>query len=107
MDRRIRRLTIALAGLFVLLFAQISYVQVFHADAIAGNAANAYRQIIAEYKVFRGPILANDARTRVGGQQEDEGAARVPAAVPGRRRCTRAPPATTRWCTAGPSSSRR
>ncbi|MBA3691417.1 MAG: penicillin-binding protein 2 [Actinobacteria bacterium] len=63
MDRRVRRLTLALMGLFVLLFAQISYVQVFHADAIAGNPANARRQLIAEYKVFRGPILASDRRT--------------------------------------------
>jgi penicillin-binding protein A len=63
MDRRVRRLTVALMGLFVLLFAQISYVQVFRADAIAGNPANVRRQLIAEYKVFRGPILASDART--------------------------------------------
>jgi peptidoglycan glycosyltransferase len=73
MDRRIRRLTIALAGLFVLLFAQISYVQVFHADAIAGNPANAYRQIIAEYKVFRGPILASDARTVLAASRKTKG----------------------------------
>jgi penicillin-binding protein A len=63
MDRRVRRLTLALMGLFVLLFAQISYVQVFRADAIAGNPANVRRQLIAEYKVFRGPILASDRRT--------------------------------------------
>ena len=63
MDRRVRRLTLVLMGLFVLLFAQIGYVQVFHAGAIADNPANARRQHIAEYKVFRGPLLANDART--------------------------------------------
>jgi penicillin-binding protein A len=63
MDRRVRRLTLALMGLFVLLFAQISYVQVFQADAIAGDPANARRQLIAEYKVFRGPILASDRKT--------------------------------------------
>ena len=106
MDRRIRRLTIALSGLFVLLFAQISYVQVFHADAIADNAANAYRQIIAEYKVFRGPILASDARTQLAASRKTKGS----SCISGGTRmasCTRAPPATTRWCTAGPSSSRR
>jgi peptidoglycan glycosyltransferase len=63
MDRRVRRLTVALMGLFVLLFGQISYVQVFRADAIAGNPANVRRQLIAEYKVFRGPILASDGQT--------------------------------------------
>jgi len=63
MDRRIRRLTLALVGLFLLLFAQISYVQVFNAAAIADNPANARRQLIAEYKVFRGPILASDGQT--------------------------------------------
>jgi cell division protein FtsI/penicillin-binding protein 2 len=47
MDRRVRRLTVALMGLFVLLFGQISYVQVFQADAIAGNPANVRRQLIA------------------------------------------------------------
>jgi len=73
MNRRIRRLTIALTGLFVLLFAQISYVQVFHADAIADNAANAYRQIIAEYKVFRGPILASDERTVLAASRKTKG----------------------------------
>jgi peptidoglycan glycosyltransferase len=73
MDRRIRRLTIALSGLFVLLFAQISYVQVFHADAIAGNPANAYRQVLAEYKVFRGPILANDASTPLAVSRKTKG----------------------------------
>jgi peptidoglycan glycosyltransferase len=70
MDRRVRRLTIALVGLFVLLFAQISYVQVFHADAIADNAANARRQLIAEYKVFRGPILASDGRTPLAASRQ-------------------------------------
>src|SRR4051794_14693944 len=63
MDRRVRRLTLAGMGLFVLLFAQISYVQVFHAEAIANDPANAFRQLIAEYKVFRGPIMASDGET--------------------------------------------
>ena len=57
MDRRIRRLGIGLVALFGLLFAQLAYVQVFAADDIKGQPANARRQIIAEYKVERGPIL--------------------------------------------------
>jgi peptidoglycan glycosyltransferase len=62
-NRQIRRLGIALVGLFALLFAQVSYVQVFAADRIADDPANATRQIIAESKVERGPILANDGAT--------------------------------------------
>lgn len=60
MDRRIRRLGIGLVGLFALLFAQMSYVQVIAADDIKDQPANARRQIIAEYRVERGPILAAD-----------------------------------------------
>ena len=73
MDRRVRRLTLVLMGLFVLLFAQIGYVQVFHAGAIADNPANARRQHIAEYKVFRGPLLANDARTPITLSRQTKG----------------------------------
>jgi peptidoglycan glycosyltransferase len=56
-DRRIRRLGIGLVALFGLLFAQLAHIQVFAADDIKGKPANARRQIIAEYKVERGPIL--------------------------------------------------
>ena len=60
MNRRIRRLGIGLIALFGLLFAQVSYLQVFAADRIAENPANATRQIIAEYKVDRGQIITAD-----------------------------------------------
>ena len=60
MNRRIRRLGIGLVALFGLLFAQVSYIQVFAASGIAGNPANARRQIIAEYKVERGQIITAD-----------------------------------------------
>ena len=50
MDRRIRRLGIGLVALFGLLFAQLAHVQVFAADDIKGQAANARRQIIAEIR---------------------------------------------------------
>jgi penicillin-binding protein A len=59
-NRRIRRLGIGLVALFGLLFAQVSYIQVFAASGIAGNPANARRQIIAEYKVERGQIITAD-----------------------------------------------
>ncbi len=60
MDRQIRRLGIGIVALFGLLFVQLSYVQVFAADDIKGDPANARRQIIAEYKVERGLILSGD-----------------------------------------------
>ena len=60
MNRRIRRLGIGLVALFGLLFMQVSYIQVFAASGIAGNPANARRQIIAEYKVERGQIITAD-----------------------------------------------
>ena len=60
MNRRIRRLGIGLVALFGLLLAQVSYIQVFAASGIAGNPANARRQIIAEYKVERGQIITAD-----------------------------------------------
>ncbi len=60
MDRRIRRLGIGLVVLFGLLFAQLAYVQVIHADYIKARPANARRQIIAEYRVERGPIISAD-----------------------------------------------
>ncbi len=60
MNRRIRRLGIGLVALFGLLFAQVSYIQVFAAGGIAGDPANARRQIIAEYKVERGQIITAD-----------------------------------------------
>jgi peptidoglycan glycosyltransferase len=60
MERRIRRLGIALVLLFVVLFGQLAYVQVFAADDIKGNPANFSRQLIAEYNVQRGKILTAD-----------------------------------------------
>ena len=62
MDRRIRRLGIALVAMFGLLFAQLAYVQVFAASRISGNPANTSRQIIAESKVDRGAIYSADRR---------------------------------------------
>ena len=51
-----------MVALFGLLFAQLAYVQVFAADRIKDDPANATRQIIAEYKVQRGLILTADGR---------------------------------------------
>ncbi len=60
MERRIRRLGIAIVVLFTLLFGQLAYVQVFAADDIRNHPANFSRQLIAEYNVQRGSILTAD-----------------------------------------------
>jgi peptidoglycan glycosyltransferase len=62
MDRQIRRLAMAFLGLFVLLFAQVNYLQVFAANRLANNPAN-HRLLLEEYDVQRGAILARDERT--------------------------------------------
>jgi peptidoglycan glycosyltransferase len=63
MDKQIRRLGVAMLGLFVLVLAQVTYIQVVAAGRLADNPANATRQLIAEYRVDRGDILAADGRT--------------------------------------------
>lgn len=60
MERRIRRLGIAIVLLFAVVFGQLAYVQVFAADDIKNNPANFSRQLIAEYNVQRGKILTAD-----------------------------------------------
>jgi peptidoglycan glycosyltransferase len=62
MDQRIRRLALFFMALFVLLFAQINYLQVVDAHSLANNPANS-RLLLQEYNVQRGQILAADQRT--------------------------------------------
>jgi penicillin-binding protein A len=62
MDRQIRRLAVAFLGLFVLLFAQTNYLQVFASSRLANNPSN-QRLLLQEYDVHRGAILARDDRT--------------------------------------------
>jgi penicillin-binding protein A len=59
-ERRIRRLGISIVALFLLVFGQLAYVQVFAADDIKGHPANFSRQLIAEYNVQRGSIFTSD-----------------------------------------------
>jgi penicillin-binding protein A len=59
-ERRIRRLGIAIVVMFALVFAQLAYVQVFAADDIKNHPANFSRQLIAEYDIERGKILTPD-----------------------------------------------
>jgi penicillin-binding protein A len=59
--------------LFVIAFAQVNYLQVFAADRIADDPANAQRQLIAEYKVDRGSILAADGTTVLASSRKSPG----------------------------------
>src|SRR4026208_157030 len=60
MERRIRRLGIALVLLFAVLFGQLAYVQVFAAADIKNHPANFSPPPIAAYNVQRGKILTAD-----------------------------------------------
>ena len=73
MERQIRRLGVSLMVLFVIAFAQVNYLQVFAADRIADDPANAQRQLIAEYKVDRGSILAADGTTVLASSRKSPG----------------------------------
>ena len=82
MDRQIRKLGIALLVLFVIAFAQVNYIQVFAADRIAEDPANAQRQLIAEYKIDRGSILAADGTTVLASSRKSPGALRFQRRYP-------------------------
>ncbi len=73
MERQIRRLGVALLVLFVAALAQVNYIQVFAADRIANDPANAKRQLIAEYQVDRGSILARDGTTVLASSRKSSG----------------------------------
>jgi peptidoglycan glycosyltransferase len=82
MERQIRQLALAFAFLFVVLVAQVSYIQVVSADRLAENTANAERQLIAEYEVDRGDILAADGRTILASSKRSTGELRYERRYP-------------------------
>jgi peptidoglycan glycosyltransferase len=82
MDRQIRRLAVAFLVLFLVLFAQINYVQVFGAQPLADNPANAKRQLIAEYAVDRGEIVARDGKTVLARSRKSPGELRYQRLYP-------------------------
>jgi peptidoglycan glycosyltransferase len=59
MQAQIRRVGIGLLIGFLLVFAQLNYVQIFAAQSIAGNDAN-IRSLLAEYAIKRGEIETVD-----------------------------------------------
>ena len=61
MHRQIRRMGIGLVVAFLLLFAQLNYVQFFAAGDIASNRSNP-RALIREYSIKRGDILSLNGR---------------------------------------------
>src|SRR6266498_1135755 len=73
MDRLIRRLGGAMLALFVVLLAQVTYIQVVASERLADNPANATRQLIAEYRVDRGSIVAADGRTALALSRKSPG----------------------------------
>jgi peptidoglycan glycosyltransferase len=81
-DRQIRRLGLALLVLFVVLFTRVNYLQVFGAERLADNPANATRQLIAEYEVDRGSILARDGSTVLATSRRSSGALRYQRRYP-------------------------
>ncbi|HEX2266976.1 MAG TPA: penicillin-binding transpeptidase domain-containing protein [Actinomycetota bacterium] len=72
MDRQVRWLAMAFVALFVVLFAQVNYLQVFGAEGLANNPANR-RLLLQEYNVDRGEILASDRRTVLARSEPSRG----------------------------------
>lgn len=58
-DRRVRRVGVVVLVLFVLLFANLNYLQVFHASTLVRDPNNT-RFVIATYARPRGEILSSD-----------------------------------------------
>jgi peptidoglycan glycosyltransferase len=73
MDRQIRRLALAMGVLFLVLFAQLNYLQVFASRRLVAHPGNEQRRIIQEYRVDRGEIFARDRRTRLAQSRATEG----------------------------------
>jgi penicillin-binding protein A len=82
MDRQIRRLAVAFLALFLLLFAQVNYIQVFGAKSLAANPANV-RNLLEEYSVQRGEILARDRQTPLAVSRRTGGKYRYLRVYPG------------------------
>ena len=62
MDRPVRRLAVGFLVLFAALAVNLNYIQVIAAEDLYNNDANLRRQLIEEYNVRRGTMLAADRR---------------------------------------------
>jgi penicillin-binding protein A len=65
MDRQLRRLAIGFLLLFGALAINVNYIQVIAADDLYNNDANLRRQLIDEFNVRRGAIVAADGQTEL------------------------------------------
>ena len=61
-NSRLRVVGIGVAALFVALFAQLNYLQVFHASTLDHNPLNT-RDVVEEYEQPRGAIISADGLT--------------------------------------------
>lgn len=61
MNRHIRMVGVGIMALFVVLFAQLNWVQIFHASALNANPLNS-RRITKEYDTPRGNIISSDGQ---------------------------------------------
>ena len=65
MERQIRLLAVGFLILFAALAINVNYIQVIAANDLYNNDANLKRQLIDEYDVRRGAILAADGQTEL------------------------------------------
>lgn len=59
MQRQIRRVGVGIVALFLAVFLQLNYLQIFAAERIASNPAN-LRALLREYSIKRGDIITRD-----------------------------------------------
>jgi peptidoglycan glycosyltransferase len=62
LNRRVRLAGLGICALFVAIFAQLNYLQVFHANALDNNPLNT-RNILLQYSQPRGAIISADGAT--------------------------------------------
>lgn len=72
MTAPVRRVALTVFVLFGALFVNLNYLQVLQADDLASDDRNT-RQLIAEYDVRRGSIMAGDGRTELARVEEADG----------------------------------
>jgi penicillin-binding protein A len=82
MERQIRRAAIAFLVLFGALAINLNYIQVIAAEDLYNNDANLKRQLIEEFNVRRGRILATDRLTVLADSEPTEGDLRFQRAYP-------------------------
>jgi peptidoglycan glycosyltransferase len=68
MNKALRRMSLAIMAMFLLLLVNINYLQVFRVSAIAAAPGNV-RIFDQQFKIWRGDIVANGDATTNGSQQ--------------------------------------